>query len=154
MINRILIRMKVVQSLYSYLLTRNYFNIEPVPDVSVSRDKRYAYQVYSDLLMMLLDLGGYSISFEVSDNPVIKPRTGKPNSNITRCAQALAGSEQMRAIISGNREFINKYSPLSSELTSEVKESHIYKEYSRKRSEISVSVADNFPNGSFAEQIC
>ncbi len=139
MINRILIRMKVVQSLYSYLLTRNYFNIEPVPDVSVSRDKRYAYQVYSDLLMMLLDLGGYSISFEVSDNPVIKPRTGKPNSNITRCAQALAGSEQMRAIISGNREFINKYSLLSSELTSEVKESHIYKEYSRKRSEISVA---------------
>lgn len=139
MINRILIRMKVVQSLYSYLLTRNYFNIEPVPDISVSRDRRYAYQIYSELLVMLLDLGGYSIAFEANGNAVIKPRTGKPNANITRCAQALAGSDQMREIILNNREFIEKFRLISSELTNEVKDSHIYKEYSRKRSEISVA---------------
>lgn len=38
MINRILIRMKVVQMLYSYLLTRSDFNILPAPE-SQSRDK-------------------------------------------------------------------------------------------------------------------
>ncbi len=139
MINRILIRMKVVQSLYSYLLTRNYFKIEPAPDATASRDKRFAYQVYSDLLIMLLDLSGYAIGYGPDNIPFIKPRTGKPNTNITRCAQALASSEDMHEIIAQNREFVDKYRTLSPELTNEVKDSAIYKEYSRKRSIITVA---------------
>ena len=42
MINRILIRIKVVQMLYSYLLTRKEFKIE-VAQENASRDKKYAY---------------------------------------------------------------------------------------------------------------
>ena len=53
MINRILIRIKVVQMLYSYLLTRKEFKIESAPE-SVSRDKRYGYALYLDLLLLIL----------------------------------------------------------------------------------------------------
>ena len=42
MINRILIRIKVVQLLYSYLLTQTDFRIEQEPD-GASNDKKIAY---------------------------------------------------------------------------------------------------------------
>ncbi len=58
MINRILIRIKVVQMLYSYLLTRNEFKIESAPETA-SRDKQYAYTLYLDLFILLLKLSGY-----------------------------------------------------------------------------------------------
>lgn len=61
MINRVLIRIKVVQMLYCYLLSQNEFKIEPAPDESASRDKKYAYSLYLDLLMMVLELSGYNV---------------------------------------------------------------------------------------------
>ena len=71
MINRILIRMKVVQMLYSYLLTRSDFKILPEPE-SHSRDKRFAYSLYCDLLLLLLDQSGYRIS-NYEGRPRIEP---------------------------------------------------------------------------------
>lgn len=58
MVNRILIRIKVVQMLYAYLLTRTEFRIDTNPDLS-SVDKRFAYSTYIDLLMLLLELTGH-----------------------------------------------------------------------------------------------
>lgn len=55
MINRILIRTKVVQMLYSYLLTRTDFKILQQPE-STSQDAVFAYKVYKDLLLMLVQL--------------------------------------------------------------------------------------------------
>ena len=49
MINRILIRIKVVQMLYSYLLTRKDFTLEKAPETA-SKDKRFAYKLYLDLI--------------------------------------------------------------------------------------------------------
>ena len=60
MINRVLIRVKVVQMLYSYLLTRSEFKIETAPE-SASRDKRYAYTAYVNLLLLILELSGYNV---------------------------------------------------------------------------------------------
>ncbi|MCM1522515.1 MAG: hypothetical protein NC039_07680 [Muribaculaceae bacterium] len=57
MINRVLIRIKVVQLLYSYLLTQNEFKIEP-PVENPSRDKKYGYSLYMDLLLLVLELSG------------------------------------------------------------------------------------------------
>ena len=67
MINRILIRIKVVQMLYSYLLTRSEFKIETMPD-DISRDKKYAYSLYFDLLILILKLSGYNIG----NNTILK----------------------------------------------------------------------------------
>ena len=59
MINRILIRIKVIQILYSYLLSRSEFKVETLPE-NATRDKKYAYSLYFDLIRLLLKLSGYN----------------------------------------------------------------------------------------------
>lgn len=84
MVNRILIRIKVVQMLYSYLLTRSEFKIDTAPDTA-SRDKKYAYTVYVDLLLLVLQLSGIrlrrsdgSLSPAVdADAALLRNRVGK-----------------------------------------------------------------------------
>lgn len=61
MINRVLIRIKVIQILYSYLLTQSDFHIESAPE-SESRDKRYAYSLYLDLLLIILRISGFRLA--------------------------------------------------------------------------------------------
>ena len=58
MINRILIRLKVVQMLYSYLLTRNDFSLVALPE-NESRDKKYAYSIYLRLIDAIIRMSGY-----------------------------------------------------------------------------------------------
>lgn len=59
MINRSLIRIKTVQILYSYLLTRNDFKLIAAPDPSEStRDQIYAYEVYLKLISLITKLAG------------------------------------------------------------------------------------------------
>ena len=59
MINRILIRMKVVQMLYSYMLTRSDFKILSEPE-RLTRDTRFGYEIYQSLLLLLLEITGYN----------------------------------------------------------------------------------------------
>ena len=61
MINRVLIRIKVIQILYSYLLTQSDFHIESAPE-SESRDKRYAYSLYLDLLLLILRISAFRLA--------------------------------------------------------------------------------------------
>ena len=61
MINRVLIRIKVVQLLYSYLLSQSEFKIEPQVE-NPSRDKKYGHELYLDLLLMILELSGFDVS--------------------------------------------------------------------------------------------
>lgn len=56
MINRVLIRIKVVQLLYSYLLTRGELKLPKEPEAG-SRDKAFAYLMYHDILSFLVSLG-------------------------------------------------------------------------------------------------
>lgn len=53
MINRILIRIKVVQILYSFLLMEKHFSLEGVPEPP-TKEKRFAYSLYLDLLALLI----------------------------------------------------------------------------------------------------
>ncbi len=55
MINRVLIRMKVVQTLYSYLLTEREFSLEPQPS-QPTKEKRFAYQLYLDMLTFMVQV--------------------------------------------------------------------------------------------------
>lgn len=52
MINRVLIRIKVVQLLYSYLLSDNTFSLESQPS-NPTKEKRFAYSLYMDLLVLM-----------------------------------------------------------------------------------------------------
>ena len=65
MINRVLIRIKVIQLLYSYLLIENHFMLESQPSAP-TKEKRFAYSLYLDLLALMARLadriekrGGY-----------------------------------------------------------------------------------------------
>lgn len=53
MINRILIRIKVIQMLYSFMLTRSDFRIQMAPTKN-NRDSRFAYEMYLDTLLLIL----------------------------------------------------------------------------------------------------
>ncbi len=55
MINRVLIRIKVIQLLYSYLLTEKQFTIEPQPS-QPTKEKRFAYKIYIDTLALMVQL--------------------------------------------------------------------------------------------------
>ena len=52
MINRVLIRIKVVQLLYSYLLTEKLFTLESQP-TPPTKEKRFAYRLYLDMLVLM-----------------------------------------------------------------------------------------------------
>ena len=69
MINRVLIRIKVVQLLYSYLLSQNEFRIESQVE-HPSRDKKYGYSLYLDLLMLVLELSGIDVSNGRRESPL------------------------------------------------------------------------------------
>lgn len=59
MINRSLIRIKTVQILYSYLLTKNDFRLKAAPDPAESkREQIYAYEVYLKLISLIMKLSG------------------------------------------------------------------------------------------------
>ena len=68
MINRILIRVKVVQTLYSHLLVEKDFALEPQPS-SPTKEKRFAYALYLDLLMLMGQLAN-EISIRGRGNPL------------------------------------------------------------------------------------
>ena len=55
MINRVLIRIKVIQLLYSYLLIENHFMLESQPSAP-TQEKRFAYSLYLDMLMLIVRL--------------------------------------------------------------------------------------------------
>lgn len=55
MINRILIRIKVIQILYSFLLVEKQFTLESNP-TAPTKEKRFAYSLYLDMLVLLIRL--------------------------------------------------------------------------------------------------
>ncbi len=123
--------MKVVQMLYSYLLTRSDFKTLPEPE-SHSRDKRYAYSLYCDLLLLLVDASGYRIvNFEGRPRFEFIGIRGKHDT--TSIAKALVDDDDMKEIALKHKSFYDSLRPLSEKLRAEVKESSIYKEYQRKK---------------------
>ena len=123
--------MKVVQMLYSYLLTRSDFKTLPEPE-SHSRDKRYAYSLYCDLLLLLIDASGYRVvNFEGRPRFEFTGTRGKYDT--TSIAKALVEDDDMKEIALKHKSFYDALRPISERLRAEIKESSIYKEYQRKK---------------------
>ncbi len=140
MINRILIRMKVVQMLYSYLLTRSEFRILPVPE-SQSRDKRFAYSLYCDLLLLILDISDYQISND-EGRPRILPLNRKDSVAWRRVAQSLADNDDMKNIVTGNRSFIEALVSHRLRIKAAIDNSSVIKDFSRKAKKAKPEVED------------
>ena len=123
-----MIRIKVVQMLYAYLLTRTEFRIDTNPDNS-GADKRFASAAYIDLLLLILELTGHntsdlkkSSSFKI-DRKLLASAVGK----------ALAENHDVRDFVkdgAGNMDIIK---PIIPELHDRILSTAIYKEYKAKR---------------------
>lgn len=131
MVNRILIRIKVVQMLYSYLLTRSEFKIDTAPETS-SKDKKYAYAVYLDIIFLILQLSGIrirrndgSLTPEISvDKYIAKNRVGK----------ALFDNDTIKAIILREAAGTEKFDSILQALSDKIAKSAAYRDYKKIKS--------------------
>ncbi|MBD5232498.1 MAG: transcription antitermination protein NusB [Bacteroidales bacterium] len=91
MINRVLIRIKVVQMLYSYLLTEKVFALEsqPTPPTKASR---LAYALYLDMLALMVLIA----------DEVRRPGGQLPLAD-NRFVRAVRSDEKIRSVLARNR---------------------------------------------------
>lgn len=131
MVNRILIRIKVVQMLYSYLLTRSEFKIDSAPETT-SRDKKYAYAVYLDFLFLMLELSG--IRFRRADGSL--PPAFETDRLIAgnRVAKALYDNDTVKDIILRSGAAVEGFDPLLQDLSAKIIKSAAYRDYKKIKS--------------------
>lgn len=128
MVNRILIRIKVVQLLYAYLLTRTEFRIDTDPDMS-SADKKFAYSAYIDLLLLLLELTGHRTT------KTDKARNIKPDRRLatSTVGNALADDLTIKDIIFKEKHNAALFRDSLDLFLNEIYQTAIYRENKNKR---------------------
>lgn len=129
MINRILIRMKVVQLLYSYLLTRNDFHIIKSPERQ-TRDSRYAFDTYNRMLLLMLELSGYKVNNATASHPLGRLRDNELSLTVAR---ELSSDTDIREIISRLGATVAPYDAVLLDLYRAITDSTIFKDFQRKR---------------------
>lgn len=129
MINRVLIRIKVVQMLYSYLLTRSEFRIIEMPE-NPSRDKKYAFKLYHDLLMFLPQLSGQRIQTAESVVPAAGIEENRYLFN-NRMIRALMADDTVRSIMFKEGTRMHQYSKVLPMIYDALVKSSAYRSYIR-----------------------
>lgn len=130
MINRVLIRIKVVQMLYSYLLTQSEFRVIQLPD-RPSRDRQFAQSLYEALLLLVLELSGYNVKGRQG-----KPLFAVPNKYFYGSAmmRALANNQEIAVLIARGESVVSAFDSVAEALLSAITNSGAYRTYMRKRS--------------------
>lgn len=131
MINRVLIRIKVVQLLYSYLLNQSEFRLKDVP-ADTSKDSRYAYNLYIDLLLLVVELAGYDVrpgniggeNLRISVNPRLS--SGK-------LVNAMLASDRIRSVMARGTNEVARYDAILQSLLSKIESSAVYRSYVREK---------------------
>ncbi|MDE6095774.1 MAG: transcription antitermination protein NusB [Muribaculaceae bacterium] len=118
-----LIRIKVVQLLYSFLLTDNRFMLESQP-LSPTKEKRFAYNLYLDMLILMI---------RVSQR--IEKRGGYLPLHDTRFIKKILADEKIKSLQMRFRQDQFPFERLVDSLAEEVKESGIYKNFQKSSSE-------------------
>lgn len=117
--------------LYSYLLTRTEFKIQPEPD-STSRDKKYAYTLYTDLLLLILELSGYNVQGPEKKSPLhIVNSDNKLSTN--KVAKYLSIEDDIRQLISRGNNNISDFDNAVVNIYTSIIDSAVFKDYIRKR---------------------
>lgn len=122
MINRVLIRIKVVQLLYSYLLVDNRFNLESQPE-SPTREKRYAYSLYLEMLALMAGIAS-GITRRGGDSPLYD----------TRFIRRVTTDERVKNLMINNATGNSIFSDVEKNLTSKIKDSGLYKKFLKSES--------------------
>ncbi len=129
MINRVLIRIKVVQLLYSYLLSQNEFRIEAQVE-NPSRDKKYGYALYLDLLMLVLELSGIDVSNGRRESP-LRGLTLNKHIHQSLLAKSLNSNFEIRDIIIKERAKPEAYDEVIPSLYRAIAELPAYKTFAK-----------------------
>lgn len=117
MINRILIRIKVIQILYSFLLVEKQFTLEGNP-TAPTKEKRFAYALYLDMLVLLV---------KVADR-VVRRGGDKPLAN-TRFISRLKSDDTIRHLLDNHDSTSYPFTPIIGALAERIEESGLYKTY-------------------------
>lgn len=125
MVNRVLIRLKVVQMLYSYLLTQSDFRIQQFPEEATA-SQRFVRRLYLDLLMLIPALSGYNVGSREGASTVDAPRFLRQG----RLAKALLLNSDLKAAMPGHTDV---YEGALSALLSAITSSGAYRSASRKK---------------------
>lgn len=123
MINRVLIRIKVVQLLYSYLLVENQFMLESQPSAP-TKEKRFAYNLYLDMLLLIV---------RIADR--IERRGGYRPLADTRFVKKIVADEKIKSLMAKYAAEDFPYQALVEQLADTIKESALYKKYIKSLSE-------------------
>lgn len=117
MINRVLIRIKVVQLLYSYLLTDNQFMLESQPSAP-TKEKRFAYNLYLDMLMLMV---------KISER--IEKRGGYRPLADTRFIKKILADDKLKSLQMKYRHELFPMEKLVDKLAEAVQQSGLYKNF-------------------------
>lgn len=117
MINRVLIRVKAVQTLYSYLLVEKDFALEPQP-ASPTKEKRFAYSLYLDMMLMMV---------ETADG--IERRDHSKPLMDSRFVKGIMSDDRMRSLTVKYQLQPFRLRTAVDTIIDKVKESSIYKNY-------------------------
>lgn len=129
MINRVLIRIKVVQLLYSYMLSQNEFRIE-TPAENPSRDKKYGYALYLDLLMLVLEMSGIDVSNGRRESP-LRGLTLNKHIHQSLLAKSLNSNYEIRDIIIKDRAKPEAFDAVIPSLYQAIAELPAYKSFAK-----------------------
>lgn len=130
MINRVLIRMKVIQTLYSYLLVEKKFSLETLSE-SPTREKRFAYSLYQDMLVLMANIS----------RDITRRGEGQPLAE-TRFMRRVLSDDQIKSRISKYKMQPFPFLPVQDHLADRIKESAIYKNFLKDRGEDEKGTAD------------
>ncbi len=103
--------------LYSYLLVENQFTIESQPE-SQTREKRFAYSLYLDLLSMMVGIAS-DITRRGGDSPLYE----------TRFIQRISKEDKIKVLLSRHASGNWPLADAERHLTVKVKESGLYKKF-------------------------
>lgn len=126
MINRVLIRIKTVQLLYSYLLVEKPFMLESQPS-SPTKEKRFAYSLYLDLNYLMI---------KIADN--VKGQHSSYPLKRSRYIQKIESQDQMKVLVAQNSKSPFQFESLVDELAHNVSQSLLYREYIKESTEEAV----------------
>lgn len=118
MINRELIRIKTVQLLYSYLLVENPFSLESQPS-SPTKEKRFAYSLYLDLLFLLTRVARK-----------VDVRNGAPLAD-TRFIRNVEADDRIKSLKQKYAETAFPFAGAEADLAQKIKESTLYRNFVR-----------------------
>lgn len=131
MINRVLIRIKVVQLLYSYLLNQTEFKLAEMPS-EASKDNRYAFSLYLDLMLLVAELSGFDIRpGRVGMSHRVTGKMSALDSN--KMVRALLANDSMKNVMVRENNSVAKFDALLPALVDKITSSAVYKNYIKQK---------------------